>query len=210
MPLFRIAGKNVLFIHVPKTGGTSVEQAMAAVAPMGLHSLNSKAKRLRFADGLLSRQVPLQHFHKTFLEDMFAPSLVDYAFMIVRDPVSRMVSEFKHSKVIGRIETRLGFSRWLRLQLVLNQLLPNHSNNHFRPQADFLCFGARVFRFEDGLQCALDEVGRDLGVKFPEVPHARRSEADAVSVSPRDRALIARAYGQDYAQFGFSRPEGTR
>ena len=42
MPLFRINNKNVLFIHVPKTGGTSIECALSELSTMSFHSRNGK------------------------------------------------------------------------------------------------------------------------------------------------------------------------
>lgn len=204
MPLFRIAGKNVLFIHVPKTGGTSVEQAMAAVAPMSLHGFGDKSLRIRTAQGQ-SRAVPMQHMHARLLEAIFTPQFIDYAFVVVRDPVERLISEFKHSRALGRAETRWGFSRWLRLSLAIRRAIPEFRNNHFRDQSDFPCLGARVFRFEDGLARAMAYVGDDLGVLIPPLPHERRSPPEKVTVTARDRALIERAYAKDYENFGYLR-----
>lgn len=202
MPLFRIADKNVLFIHVPKTGGTSVERALSTLAPMSLHGQGDKGLRIR-ADKGQSRPVPMQHLHGRLLEAIFAPQFIDYAFMIVRDPVERMISEYKHSRALDRVETRWGFSSWLRLSLRVARAMPEFRNNHFRPQSEFACFGARVFHFEDGLGRAMTHVGDELGVLIPALPHERRSASEVVKVTASDRAFIERAYADDFANFGY-------
>lgn len=205
MPLFRISGKNVLFIHVPKTGGTTVEKVLAKVAPISLHGLGNKSMRVLMGSGKLSRGIPLQHLHAKLLESIFAPGFIDYAFIIVRDPVSRMVSEYRHSRALGRPETRFGFSRWLRISHMISSRLPEFRNNHFRPQAEYPCFGAEVLRFEDGVPEALARVAGKLGVALPAIPHERRSEAYEVVVTDADRAFIADIYADDYSAFGYVR-----
>ena len=143
MPLFRIGGKSVLFIHIPKTGGTSVENLLSSQGPMSLHSLGQKANRVRMGAERQGRGIPLQHLHAAALTTLLQPQQVDYAFVIVRDPVDRLVSEYRHSRALGRPETRLGFSAWLRVSLAAVRLIPGFRNNHFRPQSDFPCFAAR-------------------------------------------------------------------
>jgi len=203
MPAYRINGKNVLFIHVPKTGGTSVERFLAGVSPVSLH--NGGVKLLRpVRDARFTRSLPLQHFHGALLEAMFAPGFFDYAFMIVRDPLDRMTSEYRHSLKLGRIDTRLAFDSWLRLSLAIARAAPNLRNNHYRPQADFICFGAEVFKFEQGVGQIMAQVAERLGVAPPaSVPHERRSQGPEIAVSAASRERIRKAYAGDYAKFGY-------
>ena len=42
MPAYRIHNKNVLFIHVPKTGGTTVESFLETHGKMSLHNQGVK------------------------------------------------------------------------------------------------------------------------------------------------------------------------
>ena len=50
MPVFAINGKSVLSIHVPKTGGTTVEKVLSQHGPMSLHS-NGGCFRDQFRGG---------------------------------------------------------------------------------------------------------------------------------------------------------------
>ena len=88
MPIYRINNRNVLFIHVPKTGGTSVERYLGLYAQPALH--NQGAKLLRpVKDATFTPALAMQHFHAELLEAMFPPDFFDYAFMVVRHPAAR-------------------------------------------------------------------------------------------------------------------------
>lgn len=204
MPMFRIAKKNVVFIHVPKTGGTSVEQALGVAGPMGMHSRNGKQLKSAL-DGPLARPIPLQHFHGSLLQACLDPGLVDYAFMIVRSPAERLISEYQHCRMRGcRIDAFLPFSAWLRYSLAAARVDPSYRNNHFRPQSEFACFGAEVFRLEDGLEKCLGHVAGKLGLQaIPALPHARKSDHGKPQPTDGDRALIARFYAADYAAYDY-------
>lgn len=208
MPLFRIAGKTVLFIHVPKTGGTSVENALSKLAPMSMHSRGRKENRLRMGGERQGRGIPLQHLHAAPLAALLDPALVDYAFLIVRNPVDRLISEYRHSRELGRPETLFGFSAWLRFSLAVARQVPGFRNNHFRPQSDFACFGAKIFRFEDGLAASVKQVAADLGVEVPPLSHDRPSQKFEVAVRDGDRSLIRQWYKTDFEMFGYS-PEAS-
>ena len=203
MPVYRIHGKSVLFIHVPKTGGTSVENFLRQHGPEGLHSRG--AKLVKPAKGsALSSHVPLQHFHAELLQAVFPQGYFDYAFMIVRDPVARLRSAYMHSRELGRPEGQLTFDHWTRLMLPLAARLPYLRNNHLRPQAEFECFGAQVFRFEEGVDSIIGRVAERLGLAAPEViPHARRGAPAPGEVTPGLQARIWAHFRQDFEKYGY-------
>ena len=203
MPIYRINGLNVLFIHVPKTGGTSVEKFLLGHAEPALH--NRGVKLLKpISDGLLSPSLAMQHFHAELLEGMFPKGFFDYAFMVVRHPMQRLVSEYGHSRGLGRIDSRLPFNAWAHMMLTVQKIEPSFSNNHFRPQADFQCFGAEVLHFEDGMPAVLRHVALKLGLPEPETaPHEKRSGSEVKHISPSLVARAARVYARDYESFGY-------
>jgi hypothetical protein len=203
MPLFRINNKNVLFIHVPKTGGTSIEYALSLLSPMCFHSRDGK--RLKsLLDGRFSRSLPLQHFHARLLEVCLDQNLIDYAFMVVRAPLARIISEYRHSRARGRLDAKMPFSQWLRFSLAAARFDPSFRNNHFRKQSDFYCFGADVFQFEAGLRNCLAPVAARLGVNENlHLPHERASEPFPVRITSKDRKLIAETYAADYERFNY-------
>ncbi len=211
MPVYRINKRNVLFIHVPKTGGTSIETYLSAHAEMGLHS---KGKRLFGSkDGSpMTWPLPMQHFHGRLLEAMFPADFFDYAFMVVRDPVQRLKSEYRHARALAaRVDSQLPFGMWAGVMLSLARMSPNLSNNHYRPQSDFHCFGAEVFRFEDGIDHILATVSERLGLPRPaSVPHERNLGHHDFAAAPHVVAAVRDAYRRDYEGFGFDGPAAGR
>ncbi len=204
MPVYRINNKNVLFIHVPKTGGTSVDAYLSSHATANLH--NRLRRLFSVHDGLgLDWQLPMQHFHAEVLERMFAPDFFDYVFMVVRDPLERLKSEYRHIRALPlRIDARLPFGMWARFMLWLARRAPSFARNHLRPQSEFPCFGAEVFRFEDGIDHVLKTVAERLGLPEPdEVPHRRNLAGEDIALSSRTAAALRAAYRKDYETFGY-------
>ena len=90
MPLFTKQGQAVLYIHVPKTGGTSVEHffigngfAADYMDTGGPKSLNQ------------FRRCPPQHMHAEQILAVLRPSRCGYVFATVREPLARIVSEYR-------------------------------------------------------------------------------------------------------------------
>ena len=201
MPVFAINGKSVLFIHVPKTGGTTVERVLSQFGPMSLHN-GGNCFRDQFRGGWLSKPVPLQHLHGALLKRLLLPGQFDLVFMLVRDPVQRMISEYRHSRGLGRPEAMLPFSAWLRICLRLVRSDPSFRNNHFRGQADYHVDGAKVLHFEDGMLQCINEISAALGIaKLENLPHERRSKNYAAEPTLSDVELIQQAFAADYEMF---------
>jgi hypothetical protein len=91
MPLI---GSGILFIHIPKCGGTSIEVAagLAEKYPtLGLSLTSTEPEPAKlFGGGLqhLTISEIEQHYHHRLLEP------IKYSFSVVRDPVDRFVSHF--------------------------------------------------------------------------------------------------------------------
>jgi hypothetical protein len=203
MPAYRIGNKNVLFIHVPKTGGTSIEAFLEAHAQPALHN-NGRKLLKAYGSTTLEPALAMQHFHADLLESMFPAGFFDYAFMVVRHPLQRLISEYGHSRNLRRVDSRLPFNIWAELALTTARLAPGVSNNHFRPQAEFRCFGAEVFKFEDGIGSIVDALASRLGLpELSGAPHEKRSSMKSPGVSARVCNRVAAAYDADFRTFGY-------
>jgi hypothetical protein len=164
VPVYRINGQNVLFIHIPKAAGTSVHSWLSE---HGAYAL--------YYDGA-HKQLPCtpRHFHVDLLKDVLGAGFIDYAFTITRDPLSRAMSEYKwrsaqrpqvvkvrNLKTGFRSVKKYGFEPWFERAVALNAQDPFHLDNHLRPQVAFSAYpGCKVFRLEDGLDQALSQVAR--------------------------------------------------
>src|SRR6476661_3118822 len=80
----------VLFVHVPKTGGSTIEKLFTESGwAMRWQATRDSAPRL-FAH----LRVSPQHYHGALLQELVKPSSFDLTFLVVRDPVARFRSEF--------------------------------------------------------------------------------------------------------------------
>ncbi len=206
MPIFNVNGKKILFIHVPKTGGTSIETYFGKYVGVSLLSRRRPYHPL-LRSGLLSQSVPFQHLHASLLVSLFEPGFFDAVFMVVRDPMQRLISEYRHSRAMSRPETILPFSAWLRVSLMAAKIDPCFRNNHFRPQSEFRYGAANILHYEDGLEHCIGAMSSALSLPPPDViPHERRSMIESMEPSQKDRLLVLRTYYSDYDAFERYRP----
>ena len=207
MPIYSSPEKklNILFLHVPKCGGGSIEKFFRD---------NGFVEEFRCIDRRLLglyRCSP-QHWHRPMLESVLKMDSFDYIFSVVRDPVARLVSEYKWR--LAHPLAADGIDVWY--ERVRGSFLkdPYFFDNHLRAQVEFLVPSARVFRLEGSLQAVVDRIALDLGLDFqlPIIPnqksgvHRKRLAADpelvkrdalsAPSASTID--LIRRDYALDY------------
>lgn len=201
MPLYQIGQTKVLFIHIPKTAGTALDAHLAALGP-AIFNTSIVANRSQ------RRNVNLRHLHGDLLRKVFFPQMIDYAFTVVRHPVSRIVSEYRYQRrAAGLHLTRwrmAGFNTWLRYSLRQAAANLDYRDRHFRPQVDFLCFDCAVHRYEDGLEAVMAGVGAAAGINIPFEPAPRNiSPHREVQISQSSLDLIARFYADDFERFGY-------
>lgn len=203
MPIFSHGGRNVLFVHVPKTGGTAIENFFrhsGVVAVSLLSGALHGAERLGFP-------CSPQHFHAEILENLFDARLFARRIAVVRHPVDRLASEYR-MRVRGRIAREKpypAFAPWVTASFARTDENPYHRDNHFRPQVAFVDAGTEVFRYEAGLEAPVRRILDLLEVDIPvELP--RRNVGAPVAIDA-DAALIARIeerYSDDMRAFGFA------
>jgi len=217
MPSLTLDGRLIYFAHCPKAGGTSVERFMverwgAAVGMLGWGWDRAWARR-----GQLPGEIPCSPQHLVWEDALrVLPRAPDHVFTVVRDPVARMVSEYRYQRSgrltgpVGRPLRGLGFSSWLRLMFALADRNPYTHDNHFRPQVDFVPnAGVTVFRLEDGLDPVLRWLCDRAGEPAPGVsPHDLKAVGGIRALpSPEDRVLILGRYRGDCLRFGYPLPE---
>lgn len=84
MPIFETPKGKVLFIHIPKTGGSTISRELARHHQM---SMNTNS----FWPGY---DCTPQHLHAGPLTGLFEPAALAYVFTVVRNPVDRIRSEY--------------------------------------------------------------------------------------------------------------------
>lgn len=213
MPVFTKGDRNVLFIHIPKTGGSSIETHFADAGwRMSYHDGRMRKGRPNY----LRRCTP-QHMHGELLSQVFRLDRFDAVFAVVRDPVARFRSEYvmRHKTELSTDAAQV--ERWAGRAFARYAKDPFVHDNHIRPQVRFLVDRARVYRLEDGLDTALADLNERYDLDVPtEVAKVRTSEktrgiaSKDVELSPRLEARLEEFYAEDFLRFGYRRVAGAR
>ena len=151
MPLYRHYKQELVHIHIPKTGGTSITRACEQYGAIA----NFMTKRSFAQCG----GVPPQHMDirttKTFFDLGKIP-----AFAVVRDPWHRTISEF-----VWRQQPL----KWKFLNSFLKEMLINtdhaRTQNHFLPQHKFVNKDVKLFRYESNWREMKEYIGDKLRFK---------------------------------------------
>jgi hypothetical protein len=198
MPVYRIGQKNVLFIHIPKTAGMAIDASLSGQGPTVFGT------RIELKDGVFGPR----HQPAEVLQRVFLPEMIDYAFVVVRHPVARLISEYRYQRRHRGIQlSRLrmfGFDIWLRHALWRVAQDKDWRSGHFRPQVDYPCFDAAVFKYEDGLDKVMQGISRATGVEIPyETPPLNVSTYRPVRISQDSLDRIAQLYAADFERFDY-------
>lgn len=205
MPVMLKDGRSVLFVHVPKAGGTTLER-----------HFGHDGWKLAFRETLRKRPdlFPLrrcspQHYHGAVLTEMFDVSRFDVVFTVVREPVSRFRSEFAMRNNTLQAAPAATVDAWAERKLAEYADNPYLLDNHLRPQHEFLVPGVLTYRLEDGLEAVVKDLNQRFDLDLPPaVLHRLRSDdrglpSSAVEISPQLRARLHDFYAKDFADFGY-------
>lgn len=113
----------IFFVHIPKTGGVSIEQTLGRLIDLELcPAYNS--------DEFLKLETPgrynLFHGHlEYFVRELISP---DFTFTILRDPIERAMSAFEH---IARDSYHPSHSQYLDAPNIISALEHNMLRPHF-------------------------------------------------------------------------------
>ena len=202
-----LIGKNssILFLHVPKCGGSSIVDTFEA------HG---------YSPQLQMRGLPPQECliaspqHQTFsgLREVIRPEKLTDIFILVRNPYERIKSEFNWTFRDTTTEHRPDFSEWILDSLALASEDRSHADNHFRPAIDFVDINTpvKVFRLEDGIELAIEfflqEAGESLPKKISHEKNSAKLPHSCHSLHFNDKALdkINTFYKYDFAAFGYT------
>ncbi|MFC3776438.1 sulfotransferase family 2 domain-containing protein [Mycolicibacterium holsaticum] len=223
MPVLTVGKKQILYIHVPKTGGTSVEHLLRSYG--GSVTLHTTQR--------LTLPCTPQHFHGELLKQVLGSTSnaesrehnFDFVFMTVRHPILRLLSEYRHQRTMyrmratvspnsrrpklrdGAITQWLSMDLWCRYALLRYSRDPFFSDNHLRPQVEFSIWNPVVYRLEDGLESIRARLDEILGIRgeLPTEPQKVSNDrnGDPQSLKSSTRRLIQAHFARDFAEYGY-------
>ncbi|QXD16175.1 sulfotransferase family protein [Rhodocaloribacter litoris] len=181
--------QNYLFIHIPKTGGRSIETALGCL-----------------------------YEHKTALQKRrevgFDVWSAKFTFTFVRNPWDKAVSHYAYLKKTGQDfleEDNIDFRSWVRLVFVDRNPRYISKPLHFAPQTEWIMdlegkqlvdYVGRFERFEADFA----EVCRRIGVER-QLPHqnsSHRRKDYRTYYDDETAQIIADVYASDLSYFGYS------
>lgn len=202
MPVLIKRDEAILFVHVPKCGGSSFLKCMG---DRGWHEVLSV--RGFHADQLDFLHCSPQHMHADLLQHLVRPEAFDKIVTLVREPLARLKSEYAWQRQQKMTDLHPG--AWV--ERVLSEYRNNHfiCDNHIRPQHEFLLQQGRVFKLEDdGIERALDLVSPDpveksflsnLMCRTSSVRLKETRKSQAVNESfKKKKSMITDFYAKDY------------
>ncbi|WP_371054874.1 sulfotransferase family 2 domain-containing protein [Rhodosalinus sp. K401] len=210
MPLLEANGSRIFFAHIPKTGGTSVEAYMATKGRLSMMSGDQRP--------VPGDPVTQQHYHRELYLPKLADTGVDAWFAILRNPLDRLVSEYRFRLKarpgfhaldpriwfgrwpvkVGRQHLRLTFEEWVEAVFSAYAEDPCVNDNHIRPQSDFVCEGMTLFDFENGLNPVFDWIDAQTdGTRSQGRYEAKRSSGRRPAVTHALRQRVLDFYRED-------------
>ncbi|MEM6388200.1 MAG: sulfotransferase family 2 domain-containing protein [Pseudomonadota bacterium] len=203
MPLITAHNKRIFFAHVPKTGGSSVEDYLLRRfgGPFSLRDITHRRKDRK--RGLIALST---HLAVEDLEDVL-PHDVDHLFAVVREPFSRMKSQYRFQAGISKTRN-FDLHTWLRIILKTAEIDPRVYQNHIRPQSELVHKDSAVFKLEDKFTDMIEWLDEVTGTTDPdiEVGHLLKRKREPIEFSREDVQLITEFYRDDYDRFGYERP----
>ena len=205
MPVFTKDSVNILYIHIPKAGGTTIEN---------IFKNNGYSWSYRTRAGNLLNRVTLctpQHMHGDMLQSVFDISKFDFVFTVVRDPYARIRSEYamrtKDPKKVVSNYVNAWIERKFR-EYGVNKFV---NDNHIRPQHEYLVDGVKIYHLEDGIESIIRDIESALGVEIACDNNKRHMSSVAgsgysssdVELDDWARERVREFYNLDFELFGY-------
>jgi len=204
MPLYLNNKRNVLFIHIPKTGGTTIENWLYKTGDF---------KQLLFSEHILKdTRVTGQHFGFETLENLIGDLNTKdlYKFAIVRNPYDRLISEFFYRVKIK--DLTLGekpekyFSSWVDCTFKMYKNDNSILDNHLRPQSYFVSDDVVCFKLENGIENAISQVAQELQLeKAKSIESKKVGEKKEVVWSKSALDKVHELYECDFKNFEYQK-----
>ena len=213
---------NLVFIHIPKTGGSSVEKHFelwrdSPSRPVNF-SCNDKKHKIAWVSlneepvdvpghvlshnyGTADFLFSVQHYIPYLARDLDAESWKTYKkFTIVRDPYTRAISEYCYRHHEEKLTTFCNerFNSWFKGFCETGYIL-----DHFLPQSEYFRFVNYdyVLRFEN-LQDEFKNMCNELNIEENELPHINKSAGNVSEfkkeLSKENIDLINERYYTDF------------
>jgi hypothetical protein len=201
-----------IFIHIPRTGGTSIENLIWPTGPAGKRT--ERDLWMGFVDKYHNKHQTggLQHLFAThILSEVGDATFTRYfKFSIVRNPWDKAVSQFAYMVKRKDLRNFIGmkqddcFKRYLEL-ISRKRHVQWEQQVRFLRDAEGAWLVDYVGRYEVFSQ-SVDHILKSLGLETCTIPHEKRSERGSYQdyYNDESREIVAQLYKEDIEAFGYS------
>jgi len=216
--------KRFLFIHIPKTGGSTLARVLKPAAQTPRRNvLRTTLHALPIRQSPQNAWFEQHDSAAVMISKLGSEALGRYtSFAMVRNPFRHAVShyEFTHKIEFGHL--RRHYARDMGFEEFLEWRLDGHDHQHMERRTRFVRMADQMFYitgpdgriavdrilYKEQLTDALDWLAYTFGVKRPEkLPQLRKQTYPRPVqdyLTPRAVDLIQRLYARDFAAFGYS------
>ena len=157
MPVFTKNSASILFLHIPKTGGSTIYKFFSDLG------FNSSLYCTEYGRDSAYRSFinHPQHLPYRILKEIVNINKCDFAFTTLRDPILRFKSSYAHFNRKSSLEDLQSKELQMKtieilmrshLEASSNNTSTNFENQIFRRQVDFMGNGVKSFRLEHDLE----------------------------------------------------------
>ncbi|NVK56116.1 MAG: sulfotransferase family 2 domain-containing protein [Alteromonadaceae bacterium] len=196
MPLLiKPDNQTLLFVHIPKTAGTSIKSRIKSDIKLALN--------VEFKQEL---PCPPQHFHFELLERLGFASYCCDSFAVVRHPLTRFISEFAYLK---KVDKKFKHVNLLTFALLCKKIYPINKyifSNHIRPQSEFISNSTRVFKIEDGISHVYDAYPEFFITEKSKQKSvvANKSNSNSIIADSLSANIVQELYKEDYKNLNYN------
>lgn len=192
-----------IYIHIPKTAGTSIEQFLKDNGKNSIDYLGVRNNRSLHHLLAIELRKELPFLFKKY-----------YKFSLVRNPYDRLLSEYYWTPIPG-VGYKSGQSKADFITYVSNVVnkklyFDNIYNDHFIPQVDFLYSGKnllvdQIFRYED-LDWVVQYLKKKLNINN-DLPYLNKSKNSIKKIewNEKQKERIYKIYFRDFINFNYQK-----
>jgi len=186
--------KGIVFLHVPKTGGTAV------VRFFNIRSLHDWNPEVRPSPQHLTCEMLRKKIGNKKYEDY-------YKFAFVRNPWARILSSYFWRQTLPKKRPVLPFPDFVetaRQAVTKRRFYDQDFSDHFIPQVEYTVDVDDIFRFEE-FDKSIKVLAAKLGIETEPVPPRKPKPHDRywTYYDNQTRSVIAEIYREEIEQFDY-------